>query len=303
MRQPRYNSLITLVAGGGHASSGAGAHATELDLTLGTKPAIDAVLNPLTTQSDAYTVATGELATLRRLLNNQQDETYNILFSSRDLLRRSLGNQYSTAWTGTGFTFSLRVPRSVARLQGMARTLKAYLVANPEMERAELMTAALIGTALDNLTNAENAVKLKKSAVGTLLALRKQKEKALRRHLRWVVDELGRVIDPMDDRWTAFGFNKPGLKQTPAVPTGLAVVLMNNVAASVKWSKAARAEYYRVWIKVNGVDLTMQSVGSPADLDFTIENLPPNSVIEIAVCAVNNGGQSALSQVVTVTTA
>ncbi len=302
MRQPRHNSLTSLVSGGTHASAGAGAHAVALNLEFGAKLAIDGVLNPLVTQRDAHTVATGELATLRGLLRIRQDETYDLLVGSRDLLKRTLGKKYSPAWAGTGFTFSLQVPRSVASQQSMAGTLKAYLVANPTLERADLMTAAMIGTALDDLTNAENAVKLKESQVGTLLTARKQKEKALRLRLRWVIDELGRVIDPLDDRWTAFGLNKPGLKQTPGVPTKLSVVLMNNIAASVKWKGAARAEYYRVWIKVNGVDQDMRVVGSPSDLDFTIENLPANSVIQIAVSAVNNGGESALSEVVTVIT-
>ncbi len=302
MRQPRYDSLTSLVSGGSHASAGAGAHAVALALELSTKPAIDAALNPLLTQRDAHTVATGELATLRGLLRTRQDETYDLLVGSRDLLKRTLGKKYSPAWAGTGFTFSLQVPYSVAKQQSMAGTLKAYLTANPTLERVDLMTAAMIGTALDNLTNAENAVKLKESAVGTLLSGRKQKEKALRLRLRWVIDELGRVIDPLDDRWTAFGLNKPGLKETPAVPTKLSVTLRNNVAASLKWKGAARAGYYRVWIKVNGVDQDMRAVGSPADLDFTIENLPANSTIQIAVSSVNNGGESALSEVVTVVT-
>ena len=303
MRQPRYDTLPSLVAGGVHASAGGDAHAVALDLDLGTKPAIDAVLNPLITHRDAHEVAKGELATLRSLLREKQKETYNLLMGSRDLLKRSFGTRYNTAWTGTGFSFSLEVPRSVTRLQSRAGILKAYLVANPTMEKAGLMTAAMVGTVLDNLTIAENAVKLKVSAVGTLLTLRRKQEKALRRHLRWVVQELGRVIDPLDDRWTAFGLNKPGLKETPAVPGQVSVALVTGTTASVKWAKAARAEYYRIWMKVNGVDLAMQPVGSPADLNFALENLPPNAQIEVAVSAVNNGGESAFSQVVTFVTA
>ena len=42
--------------------------------------------------------------------------------------------------------------------------------------------------------------------------------------------------------------------------------------------------------------------GSPADLDFTIENLPTNAQIDIVVVAVNNGGVSAQSEPVTITT-
>ena len=55
-------------------------------------------------------------------------------------------------------------------------------------------------------------------------------------------------------------------------------------------------------MKINGVDEEIQSVGSSVGVDFTIEGLPANSMIEIAVSAVNNGGESGKSTVVTVTT-
>ena len=58
----------------------------------------------------------------------------------------------------------------------------------------------------------------------------------------------------------------------------------------------------RVWKKVRGVDAAAVAVGSPADLDFTIENLPTGAVIEITITAVNNGGESPVSEVITITT-
>ncbi|MDB6024436.1 MAG: hypothetical protein JWM68_659, partial [Verrucomicrobiales bacterium] len=44
------------------------------------------------------------------------------------------------------------------------------------------------------------------------------------------------------------------------------------------------------------------AVGSPADLDFTLENLPAASTVEIYISAVNNGGESQLSEKVTIVT-
>ena len=58
-----------------------------------------------------------------------------------------------------------------------------------------------------------------------------------------------------------------------------------------------------MWKKVNAVDEAIVAVGSPADLDFAIEGLPANSTIQFAVSAMNNGGESVLSPVVTVVTA
>jgi hypothetical protein len=39
-----------------------------------------------------------------------------------------------------------------------------------------------------------------------------------------------------------------------------------------------------------------------ADLDFTIENLPTGAAIDIVVTAVNYGGESPVSEVITITT-
>ena len=112
--------------------------------------------------------------------------------------------------------------------------------------------------------------------------------------------ELAQVMPPTDNRWLAFGFNLPGAEATPDQPENVVVTLIGPNALSVKWKAAARAKYYRVWKKVIGVDTEYMQVGSPADLDFTIEGLPGNSQVEIVVSASNSGGESAFSTVVVV---
>ncbi|MFN7141951.1 MAG: fibronectin type III domain-containing protein, partial [Limisphaerales bacterium] len=107
---------------------------------------------------------------------------------------------------------------------------------------------------------------------------------------------------PVDGRWEAFGLNQPGLKQAPKKPENVSVVLEGETAASVKWSPAPRASHYRVWVKVVGVDDEAKPVGRAGDFDFTIENLPPSSEVEVSVSAVNSGGESAASNVVLVRT-
>ncbi len=124
----------------------------------------------------------------------------------------------------------------------------------------------------------------------------------MRLRLRGVVEELNRVLGPLDPRWEAFGLNQPGLKQVPERPGKVNVVVQAGGIAAVKWAKSARAEYYRIWLKVIGVDAEAVPVGSPADLDYTIENLPAGSQVEVSLSAVNNGGESARSEVVVVTT-
>jgi len=52
--------------------------------------------------------------------------------------------------------------------------------------------------------------------------------------------------------------------------------------------RAARAEYYRVYKRIRGVDAEPVAVGSPTDPDFTLERLPRNAEIELSVSAVNS---------------
>ncbi|MFN7141370.1 MAG: fibronectin type III domain-containing protein, partial [Limisphaerales bacterium] len=93
-----------------------------------------------------------------------------------------------------------------------------------------------------------------------------------------------------------------GLKQAPKKPENVSVVLEGETAASVKWSPAPRAQHYRVWVKVMGVDDEAKPVGRAGDCDFTIENLPPNAEVEVSISAVNTGGESGRSDVVLVAT-
>jgi fibronectin type 3 domain-containing protein len=86
------------------------------------------------------------------------------------------------------------------------------------------------------------------------------------------------------------------------VPRNVVAVLVGPTAVSVKWDRAARAGHYRVWKRELGVDEQFVAVRSTGDRDITIEGLPHNATIEIAVSAVNNGGESARSAVVTLVT-
>jgi hypothetical protein len=106
----------------------------------------------------------------------------------------------------------------------------------------------------------------------------------------------------LDLRWLTFGLKMPGADSIPEVPANILAVLTGPTALSIKWDAAARADYYRVWKKVVGVDEELVPVASPADLDLTMEALPNNATIEIAVSALNNGGESLRSAVVTVQT-
>ncbi|MFN7139035.1 MAG: fibronectin type III domain-containing protein [Limisphaerales bacterium] len=83
----------------------------------------------------------------------------------------------------------------------------------------------------------------------------------------------------------------------------MSATIIGENAVAIKWSAAPRAEHYRVWKNVEGTDAEPVPVGSPADLDFTIENLPADTDVHVFVSAVNNSGESRLSEAVLVNTA
>ncbi|MFN7140842.1 MAG: fibronectin type III domain-containing protein, partial [Limisphaerales bacterium] len=79
-------------------------------------------------------------------------------------------------------------------------------------------------------------------------------------------------------------------------------VLVGATAIAMKWTPAPRARHYRVWWRIAGVDADWIPAGSPADLDFTMEQLPADALVEVAVSAVNRSGESLRAEPVLVRT-
>ena len=282
------------------------AGATELGvdgLKQNTTAAITADRAALVAARTAFDAANTERATRIDALQTALAGGRAFAMAARDMLKRRLGNQYSQAWDTAGFVGSIEIPRTIGGVKIVLERLAVYFTANPTHGSVDQnVTAEAAQILFDELVAAQNAVDSQKAAVGTLQQTRNSKFKALKRRLRGVVKELGDILDPLDPRWTSFGLNKPGAKQIPGVPENVTVTLLGGGRAVVSWKSSARAEHYRLWMKVNGVNQEMQSAGSTAGVDFTIEGLPANSTIEVAVSAVNNGGESGKSAVVTVAT-
>ncbi|MBA4147701.1 MAG: fibronectin type III domain-containing protein [Verrucomicrobia bacterium] len=268
------------------------------------KVIFEAATNELLAARDAHESGKVELAARRAALKALVVTGQEFVTGAREVLKRTFGKRYTQAWDIAGFRNSLRVPRTPDKLQAMVQSWKTFLTNNAGLEIAPLnLTAAYAETLLQDMAAAQTAINIQNSTVNTLINVRNVKSEKLQGLVTTLMGELAMKLDPFASEWLAFGFNKPGAKQTPIAPGGLVVTLVGANAVSVKWDPSVRAEYYRVFIRVNGVHTELTSVGTPADLDFTIESLPGNTLVEIAVSAVNNGGESAKSAVVTVQTA
>lgn len=292
-------ALLTLA---GDAADGAGLYHAAIPLLQNTKANIQADIDPLVDAIMAYGAGKAELASLREAANAKLEDSRKFLTLGRDNLKPHFGSEYNQGWDIVGLVGSLSIPRAEADVLPVLTSFKEFFAANAAYEVPPKVTATLAEAFFSDLKAARSAVNAQETVVGNLMAVRDGKAAALYKRIRGLISELEQRIDGLDERWLAFGLNKPDAQEKPEVPLHVSAILIGPNAASVKWDASARATYYRVFKKVNGVDTEYVSAGSPADLDFTLENLPANSTIEVVVAAVNSGGESAVSEKITIVT-
>lgn len=228
----------------------------------------------------------------------------NHLRTVRELMRPILTPTYSQAWDAIGFTGSLAVPTKADAMLLALTKLGSYLTANPALGTAEPnLVAAKTNALATALSSAIAALNTDKADRQRLYEDRAGAAEELRFLLREVLSVLHLKLTPLDARWVEFGFNKPGAQPVPDVPAGLTAVQVGPNALLVKWPDVSRAQYYRLWKRVIGVDPELVSVGTTVELDFLLEQVPANSLVEVALSAGNDGGESATSSVLPVQTA
>ena len=303
MKQKEFKTLPTLMVLATTIVGALEQFAAAIGLHHVTKAIFEAAANDLVAARDDLDAAKVELAERRTMLKLVVLSTRGFLTSARDVLKNTLGKKKSAVWDTAGFRGSFAVPTDPDQLQLMVQSLKTFLTDNPTKEVAQFdLTALRASTLLSELIAAQLAVKAQLGVITDLTAARDAKAGVVKGLIVELIQELTMKLDPLDGKWLQFGLNRPGAVQTPDVPQNITAVLIGNSAVAVKWAGAPRAKYYRVWKKVNGLDEELIAVGNPSDVDFTVEGLPANSTIEIAVSAVNDGGESVTSEVVTIVT-
>jgi len=275
----------------------------DLDVAQNKAEKVNADINDLIGKRAGYEIAKNQLSTYRAVIRSVYDDGKMLMTLSREVFKPRLGNEFTDSWKLVGFEDTLAMPATPAQMQLALKTIKNYLAANPTYEVAALnLTSARAQTLFDQLSAARGAVYNQETVVAAAKDARDAASDKLRLRYRGFIDELSQLLGPSDPRWKVFGLNVPDAPATPDIVEGVKATLIGPTAAALKWNAAARAEYYRVFTKIHGVTTEYVVVGSPADLDFTIENLPLNSAINIVVTAVNGGGESQYSEVVTINT-
>lgn len=111
-----------------------------------------------------------------------------------------------------------------------------------------------------------------------------------------LITELDQLMEDDDPRWHQFGLSMPSDPETPEAPEGL--VLTGGIPGTLlaDWEDALRADRYRVYTFVVGVDTEFQAMDSPFyDSDATIPGLPTGASVKVRVTSVNDAGESAPS--------
>jgi len=106
-------------------------------------------------------------------------------------------------------------------------------------------------------------------------------------------DELSQLIGDNDDRWYAFGFDKPSDPSTPGVPENLTATpgAAGSQTLFIHCDDARRATGYRFRVTpaAGGAKLAEQLTQDP---EVVIANLPAGATVDITVSARSSTGDS-----------
>jgi hypothetical protein len=298
MKRKRIRTIHGLIEAGGVARNGAATHGAAIGLYHNGEDEIALNLSELIVKHGETEQAKEGAKTCRETLHETENTAQRVVMEGRDSLKVTLGYVHSDVWTTVGLPKSLQVPKMASKLIPVMETMRLFYNNHAALEVVPRnITAAKIGEVLDGLKTAKAAFTAQKATLRKLRIERRDLKRAMQLRLSSLADEVKHLLGPDDSRHLDFGFKIPAIEQTPDVPANLQLVLSGSGAAAITWDHAPRVARYRVWKRVHGVDMAWIAVGSTSDRDMTIRDLPAKARIEIAVSAVNSGGESRKSMV------
>ena len=190
----------------------------------------------------------------------------------------------------------------------LLQQFRAYFAANPTHEVPNLSpviaaTAAACEEAARQIADSSSASNNSNTDAGTAKSNLDAGIKEARRRLTGLREELHQLITEEDERWYAFGFDRPGDPETPEVPENLTAVpgAAGSHAVFIDWDDARRAASYRVTLTDPA---TRQVVATKIveESEAHFENLPASTALQVEVTARNeDGGESQPTEAVAIT--
>jgi hypothetical protein len=267
-------------------------HEAAVAVKQNTETVVRAAIAALRTTQGELGAAQGAKSTLSTNLRIADSNATAFLRAARKVLTEKISPDWTQAWEPTGFPDnSTAVPDNQEARMDLCSSLQNYFTNTPAHEVAPLdVTAAIAGQRFTALSDARHAMDDGLSVCGQKKNVKNAALVALKRRMRGLITELETLLEDDDPRWRAFGLNAPADPDTPDIPEAL--VLLAGVAGSIlaDWSDARRADRYRVWLQIVGVDTEFRAVMTVNDSDATITGLTSGQTVRVRITAVNEQG-------------
>ncbi|MBK8093219.1 MAG: fibronectin type III domain-containing protein [Verrucomicrobiaceae bacterium] len=266
---------------------------------VGVKQNTEAVIRAALAAARAAETTYGECKVVKKTANaaaTSADTSGKILLTNaRKRLSKFFGEAASTEWESAGWQpGTTGIPRSQDERFDLIASLKAYFTAHPAHESADMeVTAALADAAHTAISNARATLGQKITESGQAKVARDNAERNLRLRMTGLVTELETLLSAEDALWHAFGLNRPADAETPEAPSFTTVLPGPNHSLLVDWDDSLRADRWRVWIKIIGVDADFRAVLTVTESDATIPGLTAGATVQARVTSVNDAGESA----------
>lgn len=274
-------------------------HEVAIGIKLNTEAAMTASATALRSSVTTYDGAVGAQPALTAAQTAASDAGVAFITLARDLLKPTLGGQWSQAWQPTGFRDnSLALPTKDGPIEQLLKDLQTYYAGHPAQENAPAgVTAAHAGTLATAMKDARSAVDENAKDQTNLLNARDDAETALRKKMRGLIGELDEQLPLGSGLWTTFGLNDPNAAGAPAVPQGLTLTPATPGTLLAAWQQSANTDHYRVFKQVVGTDADFVYATSPSDPNATLQGLPSGATVKVRVTAVNPKGETQPSEV------
>jgi hypothetical protein len=210
-----------------------------------------------------------------------------------------LGESWNADWNAAGFTGgSLAVP---ANPMTLLQQMRAYYAANPTRESVVQginCNAATCEATAQTIDDAESASNQSNTDSGMAQANYQNGLAAARARLTGLRNELSQLIKDDDDRWYAFGFDKPSDPSTPEVPANLTAVAGAAGSKTVigDWDDARRADSYRfrAVTKADNKEVANEIV-QDSQISLALTKAAAGAVVLLTVTGRNAAGESPAS--------
>lgn len=215
--------------------------------------------------------------------------------NARRRLSKFFGENYNAEWAAAGWPEnSTGVPSTQADRYTLVTALKNHLTSHAAHASEDMdVTVAAATTVETALKTARGDLATAITDCGTTKNARDTAEENLRTKMSGLISELDQLMPDDDPRWHQFGLSMPSDPSLPEAPEGLVVIPGTPGTLLADWEDALRADRYRVYLQVVGVDADFHALPTPFyDSDATVPGLPSGATVKVRVTSVNDAGES-----------